>query len=119
MSGSYSRNKGRRLEQEIVNLLKDKGIDAKRISMLETGHEYKGDIALDDHKLKIEVKGGTQVPKFIYTARKTDEHLLCMRRDREKWLVCLDLEFFIEEYMNKKSISNKSNKSSEEVIEII
>ena len=95
MSGSYSRNKGRRLEQEIVNLLKDKGIDAKRISMVETGREIKGDILIED-TWKCEVKGGNQVPSFLYKANKDGEEILFARKDRQKWKVCMDLDLFIE-----------------------
>lgn len=100
MSGNHSRNKGRRFEQELVNLFKSYNIDAKRISMLETGRELKGDLDVED--LKVEVKGGDQVPLFLYKARKTDEHLLCMRRDRSKWLVCMDLEWFIKRFLGNK-----------------
>ncbi|MFA6981968.1 MAG: hypothetical protein WC243_03030 [Patescibacteria group bacterium] len=99
MSGNHSRTKGRRFEQELVNLFKSHNISAKRISMMETGREDKGDLQAAD--LKVEVKGGDQVPLFLYKARKTDEELLCMRRDRSKWLVCMDLEWFIDKYLCK------------------
>ncbi len=95
MAGKYSRNKGRRLEQEIVRLLKEQGIDAQRISMIEAGHVSKGDLLINN-KWKAEVKGGAQVPKFVYTAIKESEEILFMRRDREKWKVCVDLEWFLE-----------------------
>jgi hypothetical protein len=100
VAGSYSRNKGRRLEQEIVNLLKEKNIDAKRISMVETGHLIKGDILLEN-KWKCEVKGGSQVPKFLYSARKDGEDILFVRRDRKHWLVCMDMEWFAENFIEK------------------
>lgn len=99
MSGNHSRTKGRRFEQELVNLFKSHKVEAKRISMLETGREDKGDLQVSE--LKVEVKGGSQVPLFLYKARKTDEHLLCMRRDRSKWLVCMDLEWFIKKFLSK------------------
>ena len=95
MAGSYSRNKGRRLEQEIVNLLKDKGIDAKRISMVETGWALKGDIIIEN-TWKCEVKGGNQVPSFLYKAMEDGENILFARKDRQKWKVCMDLELFME-----------------------
>lgn len=95
MAGNYSRNKGRRLEQELVNILKENEIDAQRISMIETGHITKGDL-LVHKKWKAEVKGGAQVPKFLYTAKKDGEELLFMKRDRQKWKVCIDLEWFLE-----------------------
>ncbi len=95
MPGNYSRNKGRRLEQELVNILKDNKIDAQRISMVETGRILKGDL-LVNKKWAAEVKGGTQVPKFIYDAMKEGEEVLFMKRDRQKWKVCVDIDWFLE-----------------------
>ncbi|MBN1162600.1 hypothetical protein JXA34_02540 [Patescibacteria group bacterium] len=98
MPGNHSKNKGRRFEQELVNLFKEKGHDAQRISMLETGRILKGDVEVE--KLgQVEVKGGSQVPVFLYKARKKEEHCLIVRRDREKWVICMDLEEFIEKFM--------------------
>ena len=98
MSGSYSRNKGRRLEQQAVLLFKRFGLPAKRISMMESNHEDTGDVLLND-EYKVEVKGGAQVPKWIYNVMKEKKpDMLVFKRDREKWLVCMDLEKFIEEF---------------------
>ena len=65
------RTKGRRFEQELVNILKENGVPAKRISMMETGGIDKGDVLVADI-WKAEVKGGAQIPKFCYNARKSD-----------------------------------------------
>ena len=97
-SGTYSKNKGRRFEQEVVNLLKKHGIDAYRVSRLETGRISKGDVDIKGVGA-VEVKGGAQVPKFLYTARKEEDHILVMRRDRKKWVMCMDLEQFIEKFL--------------------
>lgn len=96
--GKSQRVKGRRLEQEVVNLLKEYGVPAKRISMLESGRVDKGDIELCD-VWKAEVKGGNQVPKFLYEARKEGEEMLIAKRDREKWLVTMDFEWFIKYFL--------------------
>lgn len=99
MSGSYSRNKGARLERELVNILKENNVPAKRISMMETGGVDKGDILVASVWVA-EVKGGNQVPKFMYEARKTeDTPLLFCKRDREKWLVTMDLEWFLDTFI--------------------
>ena len=100
MPGTLSKYKGRRLEQEVVNIFKDHGIQAKRVSMMETNGEDKGDLEVE-HKHKVEVKGGSQVPQFLYKARKVHTHILCMKRDREKWMVCMDLEMFIKEFLRE------------------
>lgn len=102
MSGKRSRDKGARSERNIVNILKDNGVPAKRISPLETNGVDKGDIELGGI-WRGEVKSGSHVPKFIYNARKTDEQFLFMRRDREKWLVCMDLDFFLETFITGPS----------------
>lgn len=99
MPGSYSRNKGARLERELVNILKSAGTYAKRISMMETGGIDKGDIEVAG-LWKAEVKGGDQVPKFVYEARKVGETLLFMKRDGKKWLICMDLDFFLEKFLS-------------------
>jgi Holliday junction resolvase len=101
MSGKYSRDKGLRFEREIVNLLRSRGLDAKRISMQETGGIDKGDLKVLNYRA--EVKGGKQVPIFVYKARKTDEQLLFMRRDKCKWLVCMDFDFWIKTYYTEGS----------------
>jgi len=98
VAGKYSRNKGQRFERELVNLMRDYGIKAKRISMMETGGIDKGDVQIEQYRC--EVKGGAQVPKFIYTARKTDEKLLFMRRDGKKWLVCMDMDLFMDKFFD-------------------
>ena len=55
---------------------------------METGHIDKGDVHIE--KLgPAEVKGGTQVPVFLYKARKREEHCLIVKRDRQKWLICM------------------------------
>lgn len=89
------RNKGARLERELVNILKKSGVPAERISPMETGHVRKGDLLVASI-WKAEVKGGSQVPKFIYNARKEGEEILFMKRDRKPWQICMDLDFFLE-----------------------
>ncbi len=96
----------------MVNLLKDGAISAHRISMVESGHALKGDLLVQS-KWKAEVKGGAQVPKFLYKARKDGEEILFMRRDREKWLVCMDLEWFIENLADKTELENHPLKNSD------
>ncbi len=103
MAGNYSRNKGRRLEQELVNILKENQVEAQRISMIETGHITKGDLLINS-KWTAEVKGGNQVPKFVYEANKEGEEILFMKRDRQEWKVCISLEWFLENLTQRKII---------------
>jgi len=96
--GKYQRDKGKRGEQELVRLLKEKGVPAKRISMLEAGQVDKGDVLIAE-VWKAEVKIGGQVPKFIYDAKKEGEDFLICKRDRKEWLVVMDLNWFIDKFL--------------------
>lgn len=98
MSGKYSRNKGARAEREVVNMFKAMGfVDTKRISMMETGGQDKGDVITPIGVA--EVKIGSQVPKFIYDATKEDTHILICRRDHQKWKLIIDLDKFLGEVL--------------------
>ena len=93
------RTKGAGGEREVVNILKEKGVYAQRISMLESGNVSKGDIKVGDLWIG-EVKIGGQVPKFIYDALKTEAcKMLFLRRDRMQWKICMDLDFFLETFL--------------------
>ena len=46
MGGKMSRDKGARVERELVNKLKEAGIDAKKVPLSGAVEGYKGDIAL-------------------------------------------------------------------------
>lgn len=90
--GKGQRIKGKNGELEIVNILKDNGIVSKRISMMEANAVDKGDITVND---KIgSVKRGDHAPKFLYKALGDADYLFC-RRDREEWLVTMDIATFI------------------------
>ena len=92
------RDKGKRGELEVCSIFRQHEIPAKRISPLETNHEDKGDIKIADLWIG-EVKLGNHVPKFVYDAVKTeDTQFLFMRRDRKKWLICIDLNFFLDNF---------------------
>lgn len=94
-------NKGKAGEREIVNTLKQKGVYAKRIGMMETNHEDKGDIEFGfPDKLEVgQVKIGSHVPKKIYDFLEHEE-VAFVRRDRERWLVICELDYFLEKYLN-------------------
>lgn len=98
MSGSFSRSKGSRSERNIVNILKDAGIPAKRISMMETNSEDKGDIELMGiyHG---QCKAGDHVPATVYKFMENGEEFLFMKRNRREWLVTMKLEFFLDKFI--------------------
>lgn len=91
-----ARNKGKRGELEVVNLLKRYGYKAKRIGLMESNGIDKGDVKVDlDIERIISCKIGDKVPKFIYDAMRNDEDFVFMRRNREKWIVAMDSDTFI------------------------
>ena len=96
--GKMQKNKGRRGEQEICNLLKEHNVPAHRISMMETNHREKGDILVAEC-WKAEVKVGQQVPDYFYKAMKEGEDMLFCKRDRKEWLVVMPVEKFIERFL--------------------
>jgi len=98
MSGKYSRTKGANGERSIVNLLKERGVIAKRISMMETGGIDKGDVLVADI-WKAQVKVGGHVPDFLYKVLDKGENMAFLKRDRKDWLVVLNLEWFIETFL--------------------
>lgn len=73
--------------------MRDEGIQAKRISMMETGGIDKGDIMVAGEFS--EVKCGSHVPKWIYKVFKDGEKFVFARRDRREWKVVMDLEEFL------------------------
>lgn len=97
MSGRKSRNKGKRGEREVVNILKANDVPAKRISPMEAGGEDKGDILVAE-VWKGEVKLGSHVPKFMFDV-KGESEMLFIRRNRRKWMVCMDLDFFLKNFI--------------------
>ena len=92
-----SKTKGATGEREVVNFLKAHKIPVKRISMMETNHEDKGDLQVMG-VYKGEVKRGDHTPKWLYDSKKEMDFLFC-RRDRERWLVVLDLDFFLSKFI--------------------
>lgn len=93
-----SLSKGKRGEREIVNILKSKGVAAKRISMQETGGIDKGDIEIAGVWIG-QVKQGSHVPQMFYEVFKNGEHMAFVRQDRRDWVVCMKLDFFLDTFV--------------------
>jgi len=101
--GKMQRNKGYIGEHELVGILRDAGVSADRIAQLETDKIRKGDVLVAD-VWKGSVKYGNHVPQFIYDAKENGEEMLFLRKIARKsrgykWLVCMDLDFFLEKFL--------------------
>ena len=93
--GAGPRRKGSRAEREVVKLLNDAGMHAKRVPLSGAAEGYEGDVACSDLPEPIEVKVGSQVPVTVF--RWLDgKRTLFMRRDRGEWIVAMRWSDFRE-----------------------
>ena len=93
MSGKGNRTKGADGEREIVRMLLDRGIDARKIS--RSGYATP-DIEILDYFMGEVKRQEEQVPITVYKwlAQYDDVDMLFMRRNRMPWLVVMDLDVF-------------------------
>lgn len=99
MPGKKSRNKGYRGEHEAETLLVSAGVRAKRVPCSGAVDQFKEDIWLIGENggftERIEVKYRESVPICIYKWKGEADYLF-MRRNRMPWVVCMELDRFIE-----------------------
>jgi len=95
-----SRQKGYRIEHDLVNTLKERGIKAYRVP-LSGGSVIKGDIIINDKEV-CQVKGRGKGFKFIYDSleyeeegKKKEYDYLFIKADRKDYLVVMTLEKFL------------------------
>lgn len=109
-SSRFSKNKGSRIETEITNDLKERGIDAERIVLSGAAGRFHSalehDVRVEDLKAEVKAradgKGFVQLEQWMGTA-----DLLMLRRDRRKPDVFMNWETFcklIEAYHHQRSI---------------
>lgn len=103
-----SRQKGYRIEHELVNILKERGIRAYRVP-LSGGSVIKGDIIINDKEV-CQVKGRGKGFKFIYDSleyeeegKKKEYDYLFIKADRKDYLVVMTLEKFLSLIGGKKN----------------
>ena len=100
--GKNNRRKGGQAERDVVNMLMGNGTLAQRVSMLESGGISKGDIQFkkvitDDWEI-CQVKNELAVPEYIYKNLE-GYNFMFARKPRRKWVVVVDLDYFIKEYL--------------------
>lgn len=103
--GKSQRDKGARFEREIVNALKEAGLDAQRVPLSGMGHESKvngefaGDIVLPwfGGREKFEAKKRGDGNGFALVYRWLGKHRgLFLGADRKQTLVVLRMEDFLK-----------------------
>lgn len=90
--GAAERRKGAVGERELASLLREAGIDAKRVSPLEAGGADFGDVK-DAHGLRWQVKRRKALGLYVWL-EGCDR--LAVRADRCEWLVVLPLKDYVE-----------------------
>ncbi len=100
--GKVSREKGKRGEREVVNLLKAEGHQAQRTAPLQAanGDSSGADVLLDD-RFKIEVKRRKNGFKSLYDYLDGMDFVF-MRADRKKHIVAMSAETFLKLYGKAK-----------------
>lgn len=96
MSGKKSRDKGNRIEREIVNIHREEGILAERVPLSgAAGGSFTGDVVIAGVWTS-EVKSRSGGDGFRTIERwLADNDLLFLRRDRQKPLVVIPWENYI------------------------
>lgn len=112
--GKMARNKGKRGEREVVNLLKAAGHHAQRTAPLQAhmGDSSGADVLLDD-KYKIEVKRRKNGFKTLYSHIENADFAF-MRADRKKHIVAMSVETFLELYRKAKESGENDKQGGEE-----
>ena len=93
--GKSQRDKGARVERELVNDLKGRGIVAERVSLSGgAGGSYTGDIIIDK-SVKVEVKARKNGEGFAVIEQWLgDNDLLFLKRNNRPPMVVMEWEMF-------------------------
>lgn len=94
-----SKQKGNRLERELVKLLVDAGLNAKRIPLSGSVKGFEGDILIDG--LTGECKGRRDGFKQLY-GWLDERDILFLRADKKGWLVVQPLDDWLSSYNKKR-----------------
>jgi hypothetical protein len=98
--GKPSRDKGSRVEREMVNALRAEGIDAERVPLSgAAGGSFAGDIVVRHHEAKrsVEVKARKDGAGFkTLEDWKGDHDFLFLKRNHREPMVVMDWDLFVE-----------------------
>ncbi|MGB9622741.1 MAG: hypothetical protein ACPL07_02740 [Candidatus Bathyarchaeia archaeon] len=93
------RDKGKRGEREVVNVLKGAGITAVRVPLSGSTAFQRGDVLIEVGGVKYigEVKRRREGFKELYKWLEGKD-VLFVRRDKDEWVVCMSLDVFLNIY---------------------
>lgn len=95
--GKKSKRKGYYGEWKLVKLLRDHGIEAKRVPYSGATEDYKGDVMLPHSNELIEVKLRNDSFKTLYDWLNGMDYL-AIKRDKQDFLIVMELDKFIDLY---------------------
>ncbi len=97
MPGAGAKRKGSTGERELVNVLKEAGIEAQRVPLSGSVDGYAGDVYLPGLNKRVEVKRRKNGLKTVYDwlAHNPDVSYLAFRIDRQPWIIAMPLDEFI------------------------
>lgn len=55
-------------------------------------------------KYGVKVAKSEKCPMFFYTAMKETEHFLVARRDRKHWKIVMDVDYFVDNFLNEAKL---------------
>ena len=91
-----SRDKGQRIERELVHLHLDAGIPASRVPLSgAAGGEYAGDLHILDFTVEVKARANGEGFKQL-EAWLGDHDMLFLRRDRQRPLVLLPWQTYLK-----------------------
>lgn len=97
MSGSSSKRKGYRVENELVKYLRKRGVSAKRQPLSGAIADFPHDIAIDNPRLIVEVKArksGSGFKTILNWMGKAD--VLVMKQDYDDPIVAMPMDVFVD-----------------------
>ena len=96
MPGKAPRQKGNRFERQIVNWLKESGLNAFRVPYSGSMANFKGDVQINtkQRQYTVEAKSRSGGFKFLYDNLGIND-MLIVRKDREKPLVIIDFNLLV------------------------
>ncbi len=96
MGGKQSRDKGNRIEREIVHLHTDNGIPAQRVPLSgAAGGLYKGDIQIGDWRAEVKARANGEGFKTL-EGWLGDNDLLFLRKDRSAPVVVMTWDAYLK-----------------------
>lgn len=95
---SYRRRKGQIGQNEVIDLLRDNGLDVQAVDASGSIKREHGDIILrirEDIKWNIEVKREKELPIAGMEKRKADSEILVMRQNNDSWKAYMEFDLLV------------------------